>query len=90
LILYIKNKIICNKGPINFAEYGPKLVFRVKKTTPFGGAALQVKTFARNVEKIAVLMSPKDLEIEDNCGCTAMEVIAKMAKCTIRENEGNG
>ena len=56
MILYIKNKIICNKGPINFAEYGPKLVFRVKKTTPFGGAALHVKTFARNaeaVEKIA-------------------------------------
>jgi hypothetical protein len=63
------------------------------KTTPFGGTALHVKTSARNaevVEKIAVLMSPKDLEIEDNCGCTAMEVIAKMAKCTIRENEGNG
>jgi len=60
------------------------------KTTPFGGAALQVKTFARNVEKIAVLMSPKDLEIEDNCGCTAMEGITKMATCMIRENEGIG
>ena len=55
------------------------------KTTPFGGAALHVKTLARNAEaaeKIAVLMSPKDLEIEDNCGCTAKE--------GIRENEGIG
>ena len=63
------------------------------KTTPFGGAALHVKTLAWNaeaVEKIAVLMSPKDLEIEDNCGCTAMEGITKMAKCMIRENEGIG
>jgi hypothetical protein len=60
---------------------------------PFGGAALHVKTLARNaeaVEKIPVLMSPKDLEIEDNCGCTAMEGITKMATCMIRENEGIG
>jgi hypothetical protein len=57
------------------------------------GAALHVKTLARNaeaVEKIAVLMSPKDLEIEDNCGCTAMEGITKMATCMIREKEGIG
>jgi hypothetical protein len=63
------------------------------KSTPFGGTALHVKTLARNaevVEKTAVLMSPKDLEIEDNCGCTDMEGIAKMAKCMIRENEGIG
>ena len=52
-----------------------------------------MKTSARNaevVEKIAVLMSPKDLEIEDNCGCAAMEGITKMATCMIRENEGIG
>jgi hypothetical protein len=63
------------------------------KSTPFGGTALHVKTFARNaevVEKIAVLMSLKDWEIEDNCGCTSMEGITKMAKCMIRENKGIG
>jgi hypothetical protein len=81
LILYRKNKIICNKGPINFVEYGPKLVFHVNKTT------LHVKTLispkCRGCRKdcsIDVMsVSPKDLEIEDNCGCAAMEGIAMMA-----------
>ncbi|CAK7325259.1 unnamed protein product [Dovyalis caffra] len=65
------------------------------KISHFGVTALHVATIAGNaevVEKLVELMSPEDLEIEENGGCTALsyaarEGITKMAKCMIRKNK---
>jgi len=65
------------------------------KITPFGETALHVAIVAGNVklvEKLVELMSPEDLEIVEQAGCSAlsyaaMQGITKMAKCMIIKNK---
>nr|XP_034890475.1 uncharacterized protein LOC118030468 [Populus alba] len=65
------------------------------KITPVGETALHVAIAAGNVklvEKLVELMSPEDLEIAEQAGCSAlsyaaMQGITKMAKCMIIKNK---
>jgi ankyrin repeat protein len=82
------------EGTKRFLDLHPEAK-NVKITVPFGETALHVAIVAGNVklvEKLVELMSPEDLEIVEQAGCSAlsyaaMQGITKMAKCMIIKNK---